>query len=174
MKNPHLQLKEAIEEINKHAYEDDDEFVKEIETELERCKQVRESQVRMLKFTSPHHRAKKKFQLGILDKQIEQAERKLRDYKRDFANNGEKIERKNPDQEKLDAAFAKAAEAQERIFVLTKHTAPHLLEGLTKIATDCYTPEEMEEFYARIDRREAEELGEILASVNSNETLPVK
>lgn len=174
MKNPHLQLKEAVEEINKLAYEDDDEFIGKIEAELEKLRQLRESQVRMLKFTSPHHRAKKKFQLGVLDKQIEQAERKLREYKRDFANNGEKVERKNPDQEKLDAAFAKAAEAQERIFVLTKHTAPHLLEGLTKIATDCYPPEEMEEFRARVAKREAEELDEILASVNTDKASPVK
>ena len=174
MKNPHLQLKEAVEEINKHAYEDDDEFIKKIESELEKFKQLRESQVRMLKFTSPHHRAKKKFQLGVLDKQIEQAERKLRDYKRDFAYNGEKIEKENPDQEKLDAAFAKADVAHERIFILTKHTKPHLLEDLRKIAIDCYTPEELEEFYARIAKREAEELDEILASVNAAETSLVK
>lgn len=170
MNNPHLQLKEAVAEINQLAYQDDDEFIKEIETELERVKKIRESQVKMLKFISPHHRAKKKFQIGVLDKQITEAERKLRDYKRDFAHNNEKVERKNPDQEKLDAAFAKADVAHERIYILTKHTKPHLLEGLTKIATDCYTSEEIGEFFARIAKREAEELDEILASVNTDET----
>lgn len=169
MKNPHLQLKEAIEEIDKYAYDDDDdEFIRKIEAEIKKYKQVRESQIRILKLTSPHHRAKKKFQIGILDKQIEQAERKLRDYKREFAGNDEKIEKANPNQEKLDAAFAKADIAHERIFILTKHTKPRLLEELKKIASDTYTHEELSEFYARIVKREAEELDEILASVNNN------
>lgn len=170
MKNPHLQLKEAIEEIKENDYESDDEFVKKIETELEKYKKVRESQIRMLKFISPHHRAKKKFQIGVLDKQIRQAEQKLKEYRIEFLNKNKSGENENPNQEKLDAAFAKADEANERIYILTKHTKPHLLEGLAKIATECYTPEETKEFYARVAKREAEELDEILASVNSDET----
>ena len=170
MKNPHLQLKEAIAEIEENAYEDDDEFVKRIEAELEKYRQFRATQVKMLKFTSPHHRAKKKFQIGVIDKQIQQAERKLREYKNNHLNKDGKVEKENPNQEKLDAAFAKAQEAHERIYILYKHTQPHLIEDFTKIAADGYTPEELEEFFANIARREAEELKEILASVNDDGT----
>ena len=174
MKNPHLQLKEAVEEINKNAYEEDDEFIKRIEGELEKYKQLRESQIRMLKLTPLHHRAKKKFQIGVLDNQIEKAERKLKEYKIEHLHKNEKKEKENPNQEKLDAAFAKADEAHERIFILTKHTKPHLLKGLIEASATCYSPEEMKEFYARIEKREAEELDEILASVNTDKTTPVK
>lgn len=169
MKNPHLQLKEAIFEISKYAYKTDEDF-KEMEAKLENFKVLRDRAITQLKFVSFRKRAKNKLQIDIFNKKIEELQLKLQDYLNICLEENGKVEIKNPNQEKLDEAFAKAAVAHERIYLIYKYTKPHLLEDFTKIATDCYTPEEMEEFFARVAKREETELGEILAAVKDDGT----
>ncbi len=165
MQNPHVQLRKAIFDISK-IEEQSDEFFKEMEAQLEKDKLVRESQLKLLKYISPHKRAKKKLQLDALDKKIEEAEKKVNRYREVCSEEGGNIE--NYNQRRLDAAFAKAQEAHERIYLVYKHLHPHLLEEFTKIAAEGYDSEELEEFFANIARREAEELEEILASVKDD------
>lgn len=51
----------------------------------------------------------------------------------------------------------------EILYIIIKHQTPHLFEEFHKIQTDTRTPEELEEFYARIAHLEATQLEDILA-----------
>lgn len=167
MKNPHLQLKEAIFEISKIAYETDD-FFKECEATIEENVKIRDDYAERIKDASPTEQIQMQLRLADLDRKIEKGKESLRKYlDACFAEDG-RVEIETPDQEKLDAAFAKAKVAHERIYLVYKHTQPHLLEEFTKIATDHLTPEETEDFFERVARREAEELDEILTSIESD------
>jgi len=169
MKNPHLQLQEAIFEISKIAYETDD-FFKEIDAQLEHYKNQRDIYIKDLEFFDPSKRAQQKLIIDRLTCQIEDMQVKLREYLETcFRENG-KVEIEEPDQEKLDAAFAKAKIAHERVYLVYKHTRPELLEKFTPIATSSFSPEETEEFFKRIARRETRELDEILASLKDDGT----
>lgn len=167
MKNPHLQLKEAIFEISKTAYETDD-FFKECEATIEENVKIRDDYAERIKLASSSERIQMQLRLADLDRKIEKGKESLRNYlEACFAEDG-RVEIESPDQEKLDAAFAQAAIAHERVYIVYKHLQPHLLEEFTKIATDHMTPEEVEQFFERVARREKEELSEILASVESD------
>lgn len=169
MKNPHLQLQEAIYEISKVAFETDD-FFKETEAQLEIYKASRDTYIKDLEFFDADKRAHQKLIIDRLTCQIENTEVKLREYLETFFNENGKVEIEEPDQEKLDIAFAKAEVAHERVFIVYKHTRPELLEKFTPIATSDYSPEETVEFFKRIARREAEELDEILSSLQDDGT----
>ena len=167
MKNPHVQLTEAIFEIEKTAYETDD-FFKESEAKLEEYVKTRDDFAERLKYALPP--AKQKMQLlhDDLSLKIEKGKQDLRKYLHACFEEDGRVEIEEPDQEKLDAAFEKARIAHERIYIVYKHLRPELLEDFTKIATDHLTPEEIEEFFDNVRQREAEELNEILTSVESD------
>jgi hypothetical protein len=167
MKNPHLQFKEAVFEIRKTAFETDD-FFKECEATIEENIKIRDDYAERIKAASPSEQIRMQLRLADLDRKIEKGKESLRKYlDACFAEDG-RVEIESPDQEKLDAAFAKAEIANERIYLVYKHTQPHLLEEFTKIATSDMTPEEAEQFFERVARREAEELDEILTSIESD------
>ncbi|HEX8735030.1 MAG TPA: hypothetical protein VF721_06900 [Pyrinomonadaceae bacterium] len=167
MKNPHIQLKEAIFEIEKTAYETDD-FFKEMEAQLEEFSKIRDDFAERLKYSLPPARRKLQLLHDDICRKIEDLKEGLQDYLKQCFKEDGRIEIEEPDQEKLDAAFAKADVAHERIYIVYKHLQPHLLEEFTKIATDRLPPEEVEQFFENVKRREAEELDEILASIESD------
>jgi hypothetical protein len=164
MKHPHQQLKEARYEINRLAFEMPEDF-KEPLAEFEKVVAIRQGMFNRIKYAAPARRGRMRQNVAKLDHMIEAARLKLADYLDICLNEDDKVEIEKPDQKKLDAAFAQADIASERLFILTKHVAPHLLEKLTEIDLSIYdTPEEIAEFYERIAKRETEELDEILAS----------
>jgi hypothetical protein len=165
MKHPQIQMNEAIFEIDRAAYETPEDF-KEMEAIYEQTLASREKADSGLWLLDPEHRPAKRKKIEELDRMIDEALPQLIQYLAScFAETGKK-ERKHPDRKKLDAAFAQAGVAQERMYLMYKHTRPELLEDFTKVCLSAYTkPEEIEAFHARVAKRETEELDEILASV---------
>jgi hypothetical protein len=163
MKNPQIQLKEALFDIARVAYVTPDDF-KELEAEYERILAIRERADMKLWIIDPEHRPAKRRQIEELDKQLDEFKPKLMEYLETcFAETG-KIEVRHPDQKKLDAAFAQADVASERVHLMYKHVLPHLYEGFVETSFRDMTPEEIKAAQARIAKREAEELDKILAS----------
>ena len=169
MKSPHLQLKEAIYEISINAFEIDD-FLKEAEAKIQQTTKIRDHLLTGLDLEiSSEQRRELSKAIEDLDVVIERSREELRNYLEDYLRET-KVEIEFPDQEKLDAAFEKARVAHERVYVLYKHTRPELVEGFLEIALDAMTPEEVEEFWESVRRRETDELDEILESVEAEKT----
>lgn len=163
MKHPEIQIKEAIFEISRIAYQTDD-FFKKAEAEYERVTAIRKKAEDKLWLLNPEQRPKKRKEIENLDKLLDEMKLKMLGYLEScFAEDG-KVEVENPDQKKLDAAFDLLEIASDRRYLMVKHLAPHLLEGFEKVSFQDFTPEEIEETRQRIAKREAEELDEILES----------
>lgn len=166
MKHPQLQMKEAIFEIARVAYVTDD-FFKESEAEYEKAVAIRDRAEKNLWLYMPKERAEQRRDIEKLDRRLDEGKLKMMEYLEICFDEDGKVEVENPDQEKLDAAFALAGIAQERMYIMYKHTRPKLLEKFTPICLSAYeTPEEIEQFYERIKKREEDELDKILASLN--------
>jgi hypothetical protein len=165
MKHPQIQMIEALYEINKVAYETDD-FFKEIDTQLKENIAIRDRYVNKIQNAPTAKRGQMRAKAADLTRKIEAGKAKLMEYL-DMCLAEEKIEIENPDQKKLDAAFKQAGIASERIYLMCKHTQPHLLEDYTKQCIEEFsTPEEVSEFFERVAKREAEELDDILESLD--------
>lgn len=164
MKHPMIQQQEAMFEINRLAYETDD-FFKEMYQMFETGTADRNQAEKNLWIYPPDQREKQRLKIEDLDRQREEARFKMMEYLEIcYAEDG-KVEIENPDQEKLDAAFEQGEIASERVYIMIKHTTPHLLEKYEQTVLSDYTPEEFEDLYARIAKREAKELDKILESV---------
>lgn len=165
MKHPQIQMDEALYEVNKIAYETDD-FFKEIDVQLQENIAIRDRYVAKIQNAPTAKRGQMRAKAAELTRQIEAGKSKLINYL-DMCLAEEKIETENPDQEKLDAAFAMAGVAHERIYLMYKHTQPHLLEDFTKQCIEYDSaPEEIQQFFERVAKREAEELDDILGSLD--------
>jgi hypothetical protein len=164
MKHPQIQMNEAIFDIDRVVYETPKDF-KEMEAEYENALAVREKLDSGLWLLDPEQRPARRKQIEKLDRMLDEALPELIKYLAScFLETGKK-ELKHPDRKKLDAAFAKAGVAHERVYLMYKHTRPELLEAFTKVCLSAYTkPEEIEAFHARVAKRETEELDKILAS----------
>jgi hypothetical protein len=164
MKHPQIQMTEALFEISKIAYETDD-FFKEIDAGIRENTAFRDRYVNKIQNAPTAKRGQMRAKAADLTRKIEAAKAKLMEYL-DSCLAEEKIEIEKPDQKKLDAAFKKAGIASERIYLMYKHTQPHLLEDFTEqcIKKDS-TSEEVSEFFERVAKREAEELDDILESL---------
>ncbi|HQU86504.1 MAG TPA: hypothetical protein PKY59_25460 [Pyrinomonadaceae bacterium] len=163
LKHPQIQLTEAIFDIDRIAYETDKDF-QEAEAEYERILKIRDEAEQDLWLLNPEDRPKRRAEIENLDRMNDQLLPKMISYLQAcFAEDG-KVERKKPDQKKLDAAFERAEIASDRLFLFYKHLKPHLFEKYQETAFATMTPEEIEETKKRIAKREAEELDEILAS----------
>jgi len=162
-KHPQLQLSEAIFDIDRIAYETDKDFQK-AEAEYENILRIRDEAEQDLWLFNPEDRPKRRAEIENLDRMCDQLIPKMISYLQAcFAEDG-KVEKKKPDQKKLDAAFERAEVASDRLFLFYKHLKPHLFEKYQETAFATMTPEEIEEAKQRIAKREAEELDEILAS----------
>jgi hypothetical protein len=169
MKSPHLQLKEAIYEISKIAYETDDEF-KEMEAQLEHYIEIRNHAAKGLDLpNSDEQRKELRDALDELDFVIERIREELRNYLEDYLEES-RVKIEFLDQEKLDAAFEKARIAHERVYLVYKHTRPDLVEEFLRTAFETLNPDEREEFWQNVARRELDELDEILESVEADAT----
>jgi hypothetical protein len=170
MKSPHLQLKEALFEINRIAYETDDHF-KECEAKLENYINARNLFAPGLKLAAddPEQLKKMRKTLYEFDFIVERLKEELRIYLDAYLEEN-RVEVENPDEEKLDAAFALAHVAHERIYLVHKYKRPDLLPGFMESTLGALTPDEMDEFWRNVRRREIEELDEILASVEADAT----
>jgi hypothetical protein len=165
MKPPNIQMKEAIFDINRLVYETPDDF-KEMEAEYERVLAIRDRVEKNLWLYDPDERKVKREQIKDLDNQLDNFKLALNEYLEICFKEDGAIEVKNPDQKKVDAAFAQADVAHERIYLMYKHAKPELLEDFTKTCLSAYeTPEEIEQFYQRVAKRETEELDKILESL---------
>ena len=168
MQLPMRQLKEATYEINLLIYEIPEDF-REIQAEFEESLAIRRAAANRIKYAAPARRGKMRSDLAKLDAMLESAKVKLMEFLEICLNESGRVEVEVSDRKKVDAAFERAEIASDRNFILTKHTRPELIEGLTEINLSIYdTPEEIAGFYARIAKREAEELDEILRSVDGN------
>lgn len=169
MKSPYLQLKEAIFDINRMAYETDDYF-KECEAQLEHNIKIRDHLVTGLDLNTTDEQ-RKELQKGIynLDFVIERIKEELRlyldDYLKEYC-----VEKEVEDEEKLNAAFERAQIANERIYLIQKHKRPELVEEFLKITFAAFTSDEIEEFWRNTRKRETDELDEILESVAAEAT----
>jgi hypothetical protein len=163
LKSPYQQFREAHFEVNRILYESDD-FLEEACAELDKAVANRDKAEDKLWLYQPAERREQRLKIEELDRQIDEAKLGLIDYQeRCFAEDG-KIEIENPDEEKLNAAFDRTDIASERLYLMIKHTKPHLLEKYEQARFYDLTPEELEEARQRIAKREAEELDEILES----------
>jgi hypothetical protein len=164
MKHPQIQMNEALYEVNKVAYETDD-FFKEMDAEMEENTAIRDRYVNKIKNAPTAKRGQMRAKAADLTRKIEAGKAELMKYL-EVCLAEEKIEIENPDQKKLDAAIKKVIIATERIYLMYKHTQPHLLEDFTKqCIKDYMTEEEINQFYERVAKREAEELDDILESL---------
>ena len=168
MKNPHLQLKEAIFEIEKTAFETDESF-KEAAARVEKNIAERNWLEKKLKKLPTKNNISYYAEIAAIDEKIEVEKHILREYLQNFFAENGRVEIEFPDQEKLDAAFAQATIAHERVYLVYKHTRPELVEDFLEMIFDNLSPEEINDFYKRTARREAEELSEILASLNEDD-----
>ncbi len=169
MKSPYLQLKEAIFDINRMAYETDDYF-KECEAELEKRIKRRNFSAKTLKFkVNPKKIRELKKTIADIDFIIERIKEEMRNYLDDYLQE-HCVKAEIEDEEKLNEAFERARIANERIYLAHKHTRPELVEEFLKIVFDALTSDEIEEFWKNVRRREMDELDEILASVEADAT----
>lgn len=164
MKHPQIQMNEAIFNINRVVYVTPDDF-KELEAEYEKVLTTRDNVEQNMWIYNPEHRPLKCKQIEELDKQLDAFLPKLMEFlEMSFAEMG-KVEVENPDRKKLDAAFAQAEIAGDRLHLMYKHAAPNLYEKFVETSFRDLTPRKIKEANERIAKREAEELDEILASV---------
>ena len=164
MKHPFVQQKEAIFEIDRIVYKTDD-FFKQAEAEYEKALAIRDKAEADLLLYPPAERKAKRLQIEDLDRKLEKGKQGMMNYLQAcFAEDG-KTEVENPDEKKLNAAFEQAEIASDRVYLMIKHTTPHLLEKFEQTSFLDMTPEEIEAARERIAKRETEELDEILAAV---------
>jgi len=168
MKHPLIQMHEARFEIDRVAYVTPDDF-KKIEAEYEKALAIRDKTEKKMWIYNPEHRPLKCQQIEELDRKLDELLPRLMKYlAKRLAETG-KVEVENPDEKKLDAAFELSEIASQRVYLMIKHTTPHLLEGWEKASFQDLTPEELAETRAQIAKREAEELDKILASLKPPE-----
>lgn len=163
MKHPQIQVTEALFDIERVAYETDKDFQK-FEAEYENILRIRKEAEEDLWLFNPEERPKRRAEIENLDRMIDDFMPKLIGYLKACFNEDGKVERKKPDQKKLDAAFERVKIATDRLHLVYKHLIPHLYEKFQETAFATMTPEEIEVAKQRIAKREAEELDEILAS----------
>lgn len=162
MKHPQRQLNEAMFDIQRVVY-NTDEFFKAVEAAYDHALATRYLAADYLWLLKPAARKIKRRELEELDELLERGRTNMITYLDDNFSKHGKPEFSDHDAEKRKQAFAAAAVAHERLFIMYKHLLPHLFENFVPIATSAFkTPKDVAAFYKRIEKREAEELDEIL------------
>jgi hypothetical protein len=168
MKHPMIQSREAHFEVERVAYVTPDDF-KELEADYEQALAIRDKIEKTIWLYNPEHRLEKIEKVKNLDKMIDIIKPKLIEFLAVcFAETG-KIEVENPDEKKLEAAFAQLEIASDRQHIMVKHHTPHLYEEYREVIFRDMTAEEIKEEEERIAKRETDELDKILASLNPPE-----
>jgi len=163
LKHPQIQVTEALFDIDRIAYETDKDFQK-FEAEYENILKIRDEAEKDLWLFNPEDRPKRRAEIENLDRMTDDLLPKLIGYLKTCFDEDGKVEKKKPDQKKLDAAFDRAEIATDRLHLVYKHLIPSHYEKFQEAAFATMTPDEIEETQQRIAKREAEELDEILAS----------
>lgn len=167
LKHPVQQHCEAMFEFERIAYETDDDF-KEMEAIFEEALADRNRAEDKLWLFMPAEREEQRQKIIELDKMTDDVKIKMIEYlKLVFAEKG-KIEVKNPDQKKLDAAFEQIKLTGARYYLMMKHTQPHLFEKFVQETIEPMSPVEKAKYLEFIAKIEAEELDEILESCGVN------
>lgn len=168
MKNPQFQMEEAVFEIERVAFQTPADF-KELEADYEENLAIRNRAENRIWLIDPEHRPAHRKKIEELDRMLDDIKPSLMQYlQMCFAETG-KIEVENPDNKKLDAAFAQSEVAAERLHLMYKHALPEHYEKFQATSFEGMTPEEIEDFNRRVAEREAKELDEILASLERTE-----
>lgn len=164
MKHPQTQMHETMFDIHRIVYHTDD-FFRTAEAAYEHALATRHTAADYLWLLKPGERQKKQRELVELDSLLDAGKANLMVYLEAYLSEFGKPEFADSDRERREKAFAAAAVAHERMFIMYKHTIPQLFKGFVPIATSSFsTPEELDAFYERIAEREAAELDEILKS----------
>ena len=135
-------------------YEMPDEYKRNLARVVEMIEE-RDEYVRIMPTLPPDVRAEAKPALDELNRAVERAEREL-------AAEYDRFQNEQRCKAELRETFARLEATVERIFIVNKHTRPHLIEGFKAAVFQDMTGEEIEEFYDRIAVREAAELDELL------------
>lgn len=138
----------------KKEYEMPDEYKRNLALLVEMIEE-RDEYVRIMPTLPPGVRAQAKSALDELNCAVEGAERRL-------AAEYERFQNEQRSREELRETFGRLQATVERIYIVNKHTKPHLIEDFEAVVFQDMPNEEIEEFYDRIAIREAAELDEIL------------
>jgi dsDNA-specific endonuclease/ATPase MutS2 len=161
MENLPDDINELFNEIENREYPPDEEYFK-FKAELEHWIEFRNRLAKKIKYLSPTKQRIKRLQLIDFDNKIAQAKQGLKKFY-ESSQEVERAEEKETLRSKLiDRALNIAERASEKLYVIIKHRKPHLFEEFHKISTQDMTPEELQEFNARIKHLEATKLNDIL------------
>jgi len=155
-------FEEELRKIRDKEYPPEEEYER-FEAIVDMWDKWLEQTVKDMKYFPAPEQAIKRLQIANLENMIAKGRRNLKEFK-EAAEKVEEADKKIEEAEAgVEEALQAADRAHEKLYIIIKHTKPHLFEGFRQISVDSLTPEELKEFLERIAHLEATQLEEILA-----------